>query len=103
MIILSRFDHVRYSILHRNWSKIHKLADNVYLLSSGMIADITALRQKLDETIKLYEFKMGKRPSLESCASLLCNLSIRFADRDSEDSVRKEILPLLHFQPSGRT
>ena len=60
-----------YSIMHRNFSKIHKLSDTCYLLSSGMIADIQGLREKLDENLKEYEIKMDRRPDLSSMAQLL--------------------------------
>ena len=61
-----------YSILHRNWSKMHKLSDIAYLFTTGMCADITALRKQLDENIKLYEYKMGQKPSFEATGRLLC-------------------------------
>lgn len=67
----------RYSILSRDFSKIHKLSDNVYLLTSGMIADTQALRTKLSETIDGYEYKMFKKPDLHPSASLLCTLPSR--------------------------
>lgn len=62
----------RYSILSRNFSKVHQLNDTVYLLTAGMIADTQALRTKLDQTIDGYEYKMFRKPDLHPCASLLC-------------------------------
>lgn len=66
------FSHnCRYSILHRNFSKIEKLNTNCYLLSSGMVADVQGLRQNLDEKLKVYEGKMDRRPNLSSMSMLL--------------------------------
>jgi 20S proteasome subunit beta 6 len=63
----------RYSILSRDFSKIHQLNENVFLLSSGMVADVQALRGKLDEIIDGYEYKMFRRPHLHPTASMLCS------------------------------
>lgn len=38
----------RYSILSRNHTKWHKLTNSAVLLSAGMFADITALRNRLE-------------------------------------------------------
>jgi 20S proteasome alpha/beta subunit len=63
-----------------------------------MIADTQALRKKLDETINLYEYKMQRKPHLDSLASLLSSLGLI----TSEDPLRQALLPLLHFQPPRR-
>ena len=61
----------RYSILHRNVSKIHKLTDETYILSAGMYADAINLWKKLDQQIELFELNHGYTPSSNAIASLL--------------------------------
>ena len=63
-----------YSVMHRNLSKIHQLSENAYILSSGMLADRINLWKKLDETITLYEYKMGRKPDVHACAALVSNV-----------------------------
>ncbi len=43
-----------YSILHRNITKVHKLTQDTYILTSGMYADTINLWKILDEQIQLY-------------------------------------------------
>nr|QBG49670.1 20S proteasome subunit beta 6 [Philasterides dicentrarchi] len=60
-----------FSIVSRNTSKISKLTKDVFLATSGMYADFSALCKNLQARLKMYEFDSGKAPSTKSCACLL--------------------------------
>lgn len=55
----------------RDYSKVHRLSDGCYILSTGTMADCRNLWKRLDENIIQYEFKMGRKPSLRPTAHLL--------------------------------
>lgn len=63
-----------YTILHRDITKIHKLTDETYILTSGMYADALNLWKKLDQHIELYKLNNGKTLSSKSIASLLSRI-----------------------------
>jgi 20S proteasome subunit beta 6 len=62
-----------YFILSRDASKITKLTDKVVIATAGMRADIIGLHKKMQTSIKMYEYKFGKTPSIDACAQLLSN------------------------------
>ena len=60
-----------YSIISRNASKLYRLTDKAILASSGMYADVVALRKYLKARIEIYKTTNKKEPSLLSVAQLL--------------------------------
>ena len=63
-----------YSILKRDATKIHRLTESTYILSSGMYADYTNLWKLLDERIKLYQLNLEKTPTTEAIAAMLAKI-----------------------------
>ena len=62
---------ISYSIVSRDASKIFQLTSKVYLASSGMKADITALQKYLKARIEMYISTNRIEPSLSSIAQML--------------------------------
>ncbi|KAJ0255600.1 Proteasome subunit beta type-1 [Hirschfeldia incana] len=62
-----------YSILTRDYSKIHKLADKAVLSSSGFQADVKALQKVLKSRHLVYQHQHNKQMSCPAMAQLLSN------------------------------
>ncbi|XP_013631470.1 PREDICTED: proteasome subunit beta type-1-like [Brassica oleracea var. oleracea] len=62
-----------YSILTRDYSKIHKIADKAVLSSSGFQADVKALQKVLKSRHLVYQHQHNKQMSCPAMAQLLSN------------------------------
>jgi len=62
---------IGYNILSRDTSKVAQLTDKCFILSSGMYADLLALRKHLKARITMYEFDNGKQPSIDAISYLV--------------------------------
>ncbi|CAK9222974.1 unnamed protein product [Sphagnum troendelagicum] len=62
-----------FSILTRNYSKIHQITDKSVLASSGFQADIRALQKNLDARHQIYQHQHSKQMSCPAMAQLLSN------------------------------
>ena len=61
-------------ILHRNITKIHKLNENTYILSSGMFADYQNFWKMLDSRLSWYRMNHGTELSSTAIASLVSRM-----------------------------
>ncbi|KDO20740.1 hypothetical protein SPRG_13322 [Saprolegnia parasitica CBS 223.65] len=62
-----------YSILSRDESKVHTVANNVLLASPGSFNDVVQLRGVLSIRAQMYQHENDVSPSVESMAQLLSN------------------------------
>jgi len=62
---------VGYNIISRDTSKITQLTKTCFLISSGMFADLSALRKYLQARITMYEFDNGREPSIDAIGYLV--------------------------------
>ncbi|CAM6013586.1 unnamed protein product [Sphagnum balticum] len=62
-----------FSILTRNYSKIHQITEKSVLASSGFQADIRALQKNLDARHQIYQHQHNKQMSCPAMAQLLSN------------------------------